>query len=72
MKQSTTRPVNVPINKPAWVKEPNDGTSTPPWMKSSNASDKSDSKPGWVKKDEPGMQNRWKKQQSEEIEKQKK
>ena len=67
MTQSTTRPMNVSVNKPPWVKDAqekgNDPLSTPPWMKNSNASDRSDSK--------VIQNNNWKRQQSDEIEKHK-
>ena len=69
MTQSTTRPINVSGNKPPWVKDVqekvNDPLSTPPWMKSSNVSERSDSKASTI------QNNNWKRQQSEEIEKQK-
>lgn len=61
MTQSTTRPMNVSSNKPPWVKDAQekvtDPLSTPPWMKGSNASDRSETK--------VIQNNNWKRQQSD-------
>ena len=53
--------MNVSSNKPPWVKDAQekvtDPLSTPPWMKGSNASDRSETK--------VIQNNNWKRQQSD-------